>query len=1410
MLAARTRPVRRTSVPSDNSHSSAESQSVSRLSHTSSNTSWATHNHTVPKATQEPGLVSVQEGVDYNVSQPPGPPLSPKRKFRTLRKPSPSSPPSRQWSLFSRHSHSRSESTRPVINLDDEDAFMARKQPNLAPPPSAFNQRRSIARANPVRSSVSDSGHGYFAIGGGERAVERLRAQINVEPQAGTSRDHQALRNKPLPAPPDSPHSPQESQHAPPPLTRHNTSSNAHASSSEEFAESQFGHFTSEPSIDEFGAPPSLTGHDFSAPAHYYNSYSDLGHTSAAATGYGVWSDAGHGPGSAYWQQTESENRYAYAASEPHLSGGIGVVSGQIYASELTLSPVNQDGPIGISRRFSASQSQVAHTGRKLSWGEKLKRSISGKLGGRNQRDGNGRMESQPEFEMVGERGGAGRDGTEGLRERNTAEEELLTILRTASGVEAEPYPYPHPHAYHSRHPYPSQSQSQYHSSTTDTPTHTPTQSNAQIQARYAQTQTHIPSSISEPGHGPLLPQARPRPRPQSKSQVHLATPFPSTRHSTPSGSNLTLQPGNRFSSASAPGFHTSNASTSNRFSTTSGSTTGSYFHPHSNANDPTNTTPKPSPVKPTNKLRKHARSKSGSNSSTLRPFALSLVSTPSERPDAISVKSSPEYLHTANTTASSVHLHSPSQAQKAKLKKAKRGSKAVVNGNGNSAAGASSSTFTLNPTLPSVFPYPDDVPLPAHLQNPPHHPPYHPHPHQPQSLSPTPTPPLSKTHRSLSTPSRGYFSFGNNSRTKITSPISSDGHSNISSPSSSIVWMKGEREDTSMAVPPVPAIPAEFGGPRSGYANGSKSQPASVSRTSSSMFGLGMGRKNKSRKRVNDVVEQEQEQEQEVYVRPAIPPMRSLSPLEMQFDFGRESMDGVVRRSFSDASKSYSAPDITGLFQPQHAAAAPALPAASSRSSSNTTTTTSANIATPSPSKYKPKSRSLTLNLFSPLTPLSTRTRSKSKSREGSSSTSPLPDEVEADVKKDRALVSSSQRRSLSLLNTNINVDKDGKEGRSITPELKTAPPSAFNVNLNLNLNLDINVSGTKNDNTTVTGTTLPGPNQLLGPGRPSFLRTQSNRRWTLAVSETPEDQLLHELDRLRSIGWGLGFQGELFRRDERMPGVDGINDVGGVNVGEKWRKEEMEEWLGARKALLVCREIVRTEKTYREGLIKLQRGETLKRPPPLLLQYLPALISASEELSARLTEDPSAWGVSVAFIGAEETLEVAFVAWSGVVGEFFGGPVGSRSNSRSRSRLSRSRRASAVGRTPSGSTAEVAASTGGGGAKGGAMAAGWRISMGAVSQLLASSTEASVVRRTRYIATNGGGVTAEKVPSVQDLAIQPTQRVMRYVLLYKDLLNSTPISSPARAPVERALEGATRIAQRCNRAQDNAEFLM
>ena len=74
-------------------------------------------------------------------------------------------------------------------------------------------------------------------------------------------------------------------------------------------------------------------------------------------------------------------------------------------------------------------------------------------------------------------------------------------------------------------------------------------------------------------------------------------------------------------------------------------------------------------------------------------------------------------------------------------------------------------------------------------------------------------------------------------------------------------------------------------------------------------------------------------------------------------------------------------------------------------------------------------------------------------------------------------------------------------------------------------------------------------------------------------------------------------------------------------------------------------------------------------------------------------------------------------------------------------------------------------------------------------------------------------GEAKKEKLPSVRELAVLPVQRVMRYVLQYRgtfwlfclvdtrwlmvgrvDLLQSTPVDSPSRGLVERALESAMR----------------
>lgn len=259
---------------------------------------------------------------------------------------------------------------------------------------------------------------------------------------------------------------------------------------------------------------------------------------------------------------------------------------------------------------------------------------------------------------------------------------------------------------------------------------------------------------------------------------------------------------------------------------------------------------------------------------------------------------------------------------------------------------------------------------------------------------------------------------------------------------------------------------------------------------------------------------------------------------------------------------------------------------------------------------------------------------------------------------------------------------------------------------------------------------------------------------------------------------------------------------------------------WSTARKALFCIREIVGTEKKYQGALKMLLTGQTANQPPPLLLTYLPDLIRVSETLLKAFLDDPSAWGVSTAFMACEDDIEAAMVSWCSVVGSFFTDSQG-ESVIMGRKRRLRKSLLSATNNT----LTTVVEKSG-------------RNSFPASSPpppLLTLMNEAGSRIRDRQrtdehywkVSDDGGAQScAEQRPrvnsadsrskgehptrrqSVRDLAIQPTQRVMRYVLLYRDLLENTPLASPSRALVERALEAATRIANKCDHAQDNTAF--
>ncbi|RPD82198.1 hypothetical protein L226DRAFT_19447 [Lentinus tigrinus ALCF2SS1-7] len=457
--------------------------------------------------------------------------------------------------------------------------------------------------------------------------------------------------------------------------------------------------------------------------------------------------------------------------------------------------------------------------------------------------------------------------------------------------------------------------------------------------------------------------------------------------------------------------------------------------------------------------------------------------------------------------------------------------------------------------------------------------------------------------------------------------------------------------------------------------------------------------------------------------------------------------------------------------------------------------------------------------------------------------------------------------------------------------------------------------------------------------------------RRWTLAMADVPEDVLVLHLERLRKesmahargrlpgrrsaapsqIGHGddeltidtRGRRSSFFFGGPREMGLSPRSssrprfsvghydrDLDGVDSDDDALsdEEDEEDWKTARQVLFCCRELVQTERNYQARLRELASTELSQQYASLVARHIPALLRVSETLLAHVIDDPSAWGVSAAFIGCEEELEAAFVAWSSVVGEFFledanlrpprklkkhpedtfsdlghgaaglgrimrtrsqvgipsskPSPTATRRYSSAFSDIGHGETSSNLGHGGAGmftaalgtglafglsvaspSSLEVespspksvpghsglsrvpTASSGLGLTR--AMTAWKRMSMPSslsnVPSIAPTSPTTAYTHSSHHghsyhlsLGSTHGHGTPKRPASEQDakvtardLAIQPTQRVMRYVLQYRDLLDHTPATSPSRALVERAYESALRIAKKCDRAQAHASFL-
>ncbi|KAG7452054.1 uncharacterized protein BT62DRAFT_278715 [Guyanagaster necrorhizus] len=312
--------------------------------------------------------------------------------------------------------------------------------------------------------------------------------------------------------------------------------------------------------------------------------------------------------------------------------------------------------------------------------------------------------------------------------------------------------------------------------------------------------------------------------------------------------------------------------------------------------------------------------------------------------------------------------------------------------------------------------------------------------------------------------------------------------------------------------------------------------------------------------------------------------------------------------------------------------------------------------------------------------------------------------------------------------------------------------------------------------------------------------------RCWTLVMviadDKISDEELVDELERMRTMEnvwqwqWGKNVATPstattISTADPEMPLVDVSHDE---RVTLKPPLSCLSDpvlsavWQTTRQALLICREFVRTERHYLLAIRSLSSGDTLTKPPALMLAYLPALIEASEDLLERLEVNPSVPGVANAFLLCGDKLDAALVAWCGVVGGFF--------VSADEGVVKRERAISST--TPR--VDENAANTT---IKRRVNSWGKRINS---IKALGNSAPSTLSQESHKLPQNNR---EQCWPSVRDLAILPTQRIMRYTLLFKDLYSHAPTGSSSRDGIEKAMNAAISLARKCDRAQGNAAFL-
>lgn len=306
------------------------------------------------------------------------------------------------------------------------------------------------------------------------------------------------------------------------------------------------------------------------------------------------------------------------------------------------------------------------------------------------------------------------------------------------------------------------------------------------------------------------------------------------------------------------------------------------------------------------------------------------------------------------------------------------------------------------------------------------------------------------------------------------------------------------------------------------------------------------------------------------------------------------------------------------------------------------------------------------------------------------------------------------------------------------------------------------------------------------------SMTNGKSVRRWTLSSALTDEDisdeGLVKELERMRKIlEWDCIVEGhDIFPSASPPP-------------------TPANPWLVTQRALLTTRELILTERHYLSSLLLLLcPGSTLTPVPEMMVSYVKELVGVSERLLKGMEGEPSVRGVAEVFVevGGVDGAESAFVGWCGVVGEWFQDDLADTQAANVKRK--RKRIASTVGGGEEHPLMIQEHEDSGPGL--GATATDehthtrplmrnvstWRKSMPSIAGL----GEGGVWRKDRdkdrdkdegestcgrgrmsptLDAAQSSSLKSSSVskpirkPAVRDLAILPTQRVMRYVLLYR-----------------------------------------